>query len=106
MAENIYVIEYNPDAGVNVPDGKILEFVKKWAESPYDVTICNWLVIDAFRLAIANGEINPRIVTLRYTDIHQKFDKYGTPEMWIKGMGDIATEILSALCKARAKQKD
>jgi len=115
-------VEYDPMAGYVFKDGEaqgwvddILHHALNKFEDRDDwvVTVSSALLIDYFRLRLAQGIIAPDQIQFKFNDEILKTNKYGTLERWPKGFCDKTTDILEELLtigsdamKAKKKKRD
>ena len=112
-------VEYDPMAGHVYKDGEsqgwvddILHFALNKPEDENDmvVTVASELLIDYFRLRLAQGVISPDQIQFKFNDEILEANKYGTLERWPRGFCnnamDICEELLTIGCNAaKAKKK-
>ena len=115
-------VEYDPMAGHVYKDGEaqgwvddILHHALNKVEDREDlvVTVASALLIDYFRLRLAQGIILPDQIQFKFNDQIIKANKYGTLEQWPRGFCDKTMDILEELLtigsnamKARKKERD
>jgi len=117
-------IEYDPMAGHVYKDGESQGWVDDIIHSTffaatkiedrddYVVTVASALLIDYFRLRVAQGIINPDQIQFKFNDEILKTNKYGRIEHWPKGFCDhtmyICGELLTIgadAAKAKGKKR-
>jgi len=73
-----FIIEYNPDIGDVIPDGKIYEYVDKIISTNQEyVNVGSTVLFDAFRLAVRECKIDNRIVIVKYDGKEYELDEFG-----------------------------
>lgn len=113
-------IKYNPDNGYLFPDGKTEEWVDKIialfkdavnkGEDPeWELKVCSALLIDCFRLRLAEGILTVNEIEFVFKDQTLKHNETGRIEKWPKGFCDhgvgMMEKILSAEIQAHKKSK-
>ena len=112
-------VEYKPKGGYVFADGDGEEWVditlNKFLSGHKDrvYTVSSSLLIDYFRLRLAQGIIAPDQIQFKFNDEILKANKYGTLEQWPNGFCDhtmnICEELLtigSDAAKARKKERN
>ena len=100
-------IKYDPNNGYVFPDGKAQDWVKKTVANfndipteenlEWNITVCSELLIDMFRLEIAKGNIDHKIVKFGYKGSEIDVDKFGTLIEWPEGFCNTVEKILVQL---------
>jgi hypothetical protein len=112
---NTITVEYDLENGYLFADGKAEEWVngiinkfhKDIAEGcediDWDIKVCSYLLVDAFRVKIAEGRLSHKDIIFRFKGENIKSDKYGRLQVWPKGFCDVGTDLLERLLTANAK---
>ena len=111
-------VAYNAENGFHIADGGAEDwidiFITKFLENKKDlkITVASALLIDYFRLRLAQGIITPDQIQFKFDDEIIKANKYGTLERWPNGFCDKTMDILEELltigsdaAKARKKER-
>lgn len=99
---NKITIEYDPIKGDVMPDGKVHKYIDdttamaKNAEH-IKLVIGSVLLFDAFRVAVKEGRIDHRNITIHFDKRSYNLDTNGKMAFWPIGLCDVYDDILDRL---------
>lgn len=97
------ILEYDSMEGLVLPEGKICEFVNQYISDNHDkdthLVYSQELILDYFRLAVANSELDYNNVLVQYQDKIMTIDSNGRLDRW--PMPTYCCDVLSELFDRR-----
>lgn len=112
-------LEYNADDGYLFPDGQAEKWVdglllqfehdcasreeQGWDDAHYKFKVCSALLIDIFRLRLAEGRLKPGQLEIYFNGKKLDLNEYGRIAVWPKGFCDRTDKILTKLLEIQHK---
>ena len=104
-------IIYDPKNGQTVPDKRVDSFVKQWISSnayvdkDIELRIGSEIIIDRFRLAILNEEIDINQIEVWFEDKHLVHNEYGVFKTYPEGFCDTSVNFVERLLMGGIKKR-
>ena len=118
---NKLIVEYDPDNGLAFSDNNSKKYVESTIKSfissytgkksnpivlTVKVIIGTTLLIDLFRCAVAEGEIEHTKIKFLFKEETFDIDKCGRCKTWPKGFGDFEINVLEKLLECADKERE
>lgn len=98
---------YNPHSGAVVPDGRINECVDGLLdmakETPIIYTFGSDAVFDEIRARVAEGHLDPSLITVEFKEHVMTIDKNGRLSKWPNDFCDVTSQVLRRITSSHMK---